>query len=282
MLNQKAFSQILAVPKPTDCAPVVSSVTVVSEDQYKETDVVAPYKEISTSPLHPTSCQSTEEGWERCKSLDTGKIESFKLTNKGPNNIIKTNDSNNNREMSFEFEDFARSDLKLVVVDVPDEITSHATYSIMLFFPRSVMPAIKKVGNVLEVTLPNKEIVHYNAATHEIIDGVLTEGPMATDPKNRNKALPANIKYTGNGVLIRSDKTGDLPYGDIETSTGGFAPSISVATVSKKGFRDCKIPSKDIWFTDRGKKNAAFIKPELANDNGMDLLIKNKCGFSLY
>lgn len=281
MLDKKAVAEIVLTPKQPDCKQTLATVTSVAEADYKETDVVEPYREVASSPLQSHSCRSGGQGWDQCKN-ESGKIEGFKLVNNGPNNIVKTNEYYINREMSFEFEDHARSDLKLVVSDSPDDTTSHSTYSIMMFFPRSVMPAVKRIGDELEVTLPNKEIVRYNAKTKEVIGGVFTEGPMKQDPKNKNKAVPANIKYTGDGVMIRADKSGDLPYGDTETNSGAKVPSSSTATVSKKGFKDCKIPAKDIWYTDYNKGSNVFIKPELASDAGLDAFIKTKCGFSLY
>ncbi|MDD4972979.1 MAG: hypothetical protein PHY93_01440 [Bacteriovorax sp.] len=280
LLDNKALLQIIANPKSLDCAPVVSALSVVPEDQYKETDVVQPYHEVATSPLHSSICQTSDSGWEQCKSADTGKIEGFKLFNNGPNKIVKNNEYFINREMSFEFSDLARSDMKLVISDSPDDTTSHATYSIMMFFPRTVMPAVKRVGDEFEVTLPNKEIVRYNAKTREVIGGVFTEGAMAQG--DNKKAKPAAINYTGNGVMIRADKSGDLPYGDVETKSGAKAPSTTTATISKKGFKDCKIPSKDIWYTDYNKGGNVFVKSELTNDIGMDDFVKKKCGFSLY
>jgi hypothetical protein len=280
LLDRKSVADIVLTPKQPDCKQTLATVTTVKEEDYKETDVVEPYKEVNSSSLQSHSCRSGGLGWDQCKS-ESGKIEGFKLINNGPNNIVKTNEYYISREMSFEFEDHARSDLKLIVSDSPDDTTSHATYSIMMFFPRTVLPAVKRVGDELEVTLPNKEIVRYNANTKEVIGGVFTEGPMKQDPTNRNKAFPANLKYTGEGVMIRADKTGDLPYGDTETNTGAKVPSSSTATVSKKGFKDCKIPAKDIWYTDYNKGSNVFIKPELASDAGLDAFIKTKCGFSV-
>lgn len=283
VLENKTASQVTSPPTGSDCAPAVSAISSnVSEEDYTESDIVEPFREASDSRLHSTTCRTMQGGWDQCRHSDSKKIEAFQLTNKGPNNIVKSNEYYINRTMSFEFDDRARSEMKLVVVDSPDDTTSHSTYSIMLFFPRTVLPAIKKEGDELIVTLPNKEIVRYNAKTKEVLGGVFSEGAMVADPKNKNKARPADIKYTGNGVMIRSDKSGDLPYGDIELSNGSKAPSSSTATISKKGFKDCKIPSKDIWYTDYQKGGSVFIKPEFQADKGMDDFIKKKCGFSLY
>ena len=241
-------------------------------------EYVKPDKEEPTDFSGTLGCIGFEnDGYNICNR--NKKFEKFQLQNYGPNQIVTTNEYYINRTFEFEFPDRARSDMKLLVVDAPDDRTSHTTYSIMLFFPRAVLPSIKKVGKELHVTLPNKEIVKYDAATKQIIGGVLTEGKMAQDP-NTKKALPANVKYTGSGVVIRADKSGDLPYGNIETRNGSSAPSTTTATVSKKGQKDCKIPSKDIWYND--KDDHVLIRPEYATDSGLDAFIKKKCGFSLY
>ncbi|MFA6238410.1 MAG: hypothetical protein WC635_13840 [Bacteriovorax sp.] len=284
VLQNKDAAQIKSPTTGADCAPLATTrgLSGVSEDKYTESDLVEPYRETpGANYKHSQVCGSAAGGWNVCKSRPGLQVERFELTNSGPNNIVKSDVSHINRQMSFEFDERARSEMKLVVSDAVDEYTSHITYSIMLFFPRSVLPAVKKIGDELEVTLPNKEIVRYNAKTKEVIGGVFTEGPIAANPDNK-KAKPANLKYTGDGVMIRADKSGDLPYGDIELNNGSNAPSVSTATISKKGQRDCKIPSKDIWYTDYNREANVFIKPELSSDKGLDEFIKKKCGFSLY
>jgi hypothetical protein len=245
---------------------------------YDVTQSVAPFKEIADGDLHSLPCRTNEIGVEVCKT-DSGVTERFSLRNSGPNNVVKSNEYYINRQFDFEFEEMARSDMKLVVSDSPDEYTSHATYSVMMFFPRTVLPSVKKVDNVLEVTLPNQEVVKYDATTKEIIGGVIKESPMAQD--ERKRAKPAGLTYTGAGVMIRTDKAGDLPIGDTETG-GKTIPSISTTTISKKGYKDCKIPAKDIWYTDYKKAGNVFIKKELATDEGMDNFLRSKCGFSMF
>ncbi|MBC7539624.1 MAG: hypothetical protein H7281_12445 [Bacteriovorax sp.] len=283
LLDKKEISKATAAQNNKDCPPDANiskqSLSQTGEGAYKETDFVGPFRETprKLEDYFP-GCNSVDNNpWETCKYK--GAVEEFKLTNGGPNKIVTANEYYINRSFEFQFDDRARSDMKMMVVDAPDDTTSHTTYSIMLFFPRSVLPSIKKEGNELTVTLPNKEIVKYDATTKEIIGGVFTEGKMAQG--GNKKALPPAVKYTGAGVMIRADKSGDLPYGDIEDSKGNRAPSITTATVSKKGFPDCKIPSKDIWYTDYDKKNV-LIKPEYATDAGLDSFIKKKCGFSLF
>ena len=264
-----------------DCLFKIDDISNPIESNYKEEDLVTPYREVSTSELHPSKCGSNGKEYDVCTD-PKGGVESFRLTNHGPNTIVKKDEYYISREFSFEMPDRARSDLKLMISDAPDETTSHATYSVMIFLPRTVLPSIKSVGDELQVTLPTREIIRFNSKTKEIIGGVFTEKPMEQDPNNKNKAIPAKVQYQGAGVMIRADKSGDFPHGDIELSNGTHAPSISTATISKKGQKDCKVPAKDIWFTDYSKGSNVFVKSELANDKGMDDFIKKRCGFSLY
>lgn len=279
-LENKTISQLTNNTNSVVCLPLTPlSLKTVSEDQYQETDIVEPFREMATSDLLPFAISTNEFGVNRRLS-DSDRVESFEICNGGPNNIVKSSEPGLGRCIRFAYPDRARSDIKLVIWDSPDSKNSHATISVMLFFPRIILPSINKIGEELEVTLPNREIIRFNANTHEVSGGVFEEGPIAQ--RKNGKAFPPNIKYTGNGVMIRADKSGDLPYGDIELRNGKSAPSISTATVSKKGFRDCSIPSKDLWYTDHQKKGVIFIKPNLASDEGMDAFIKKRCGFSLY
>ena len=286
----KLTSETLANPKNNINPPAIKSNDCLfktddlhnpEESQYSELDLVTPYREISTSTLHSSKCNNLVREYEVCKDPNNA-VESFRLNNHGPNSIVKKDEYYISREFSFEMPDRARSDLKLMISDSPDETTSHATYSVMIFLPRTVLPSIKNVGEELHVTLPTREVVRFNSKTKEIVGGVFSESPMEQDPKNKNKAVPAKVKYEGEGVMIRADKSGDFPHGDIELSNGTHAPSISTATISKKGHKDCKVPAKDIWFTDYSKGSNVFVKSELANDKGMDDFIKKRCGFSLY
>jgi hypothetical protein len=248
-------------------------------NNYHESQSIPPFKEIADSTLHSTPCRGTDNNYDVCVN-QKNIVEKFSLKNQGGNKIVSKKEYYINREFEFDYEDHARSDMRLMIVDSPDEYTSHATYSVMMFFPRTVLPSVKKVDNVLEVTLPNQEIVKFDPITKEIVGGVMTEGPMIQD--ERGKAKPAAVKYTGAGVMIRADKSGDFPMGDIEKSDGSKLPSPNTATISKRGEKDCKIPAKDIWYTNYERGGNVFIKKELASDAGLDQFIIKRCGFSIF
>lgn len=271
------------IPPETDSAKSAPSDVVLSsaesEDSYNENMNVAPFREVpgKRSSVGYTS-RNAESNYYYGKTRD-GKVEAFQIKNdgKGSTNIISKPGESIDRTFGFEFPDRARSDMKLVISDAPDEKTSHTSYRIMAFFPRLVLPSIEKVGEELVVTLPTKEVVKYNAVTKEIVDGALKEGKMVQN----GHPSPVNVSYTGSGVVITANKAGDLPYGDIELKNGNAAPSVSTATVSKKGHKDCQIPSKDIWYNDK-EKDHVLIKPEFQTDAGLDTFIQKKCGFSIF
>jgi hypothetical protein len=258
--------------------------TTTNEKDYNIQDSVQPFRESPSSVFTFSSVGSVSS---RKNSVDVyrngrgGDIEGFIVTNRGPNKIVK-GDPAYLRKFEFMYDDRARSDMKLVIGEIDNDKTSLTSYSIMVFFPRSVLPSAKLEGEELIVTLPNKEIVKYDANTNEIIGGVLTEEKML-DKNTSKKAAP--VKYTGAGVVIRADKAGDLPYGDIEVyddnNKGSSAPSTTMATISKKGQKDCKIPSKDIWYNDK-KLSRVLMMPELRDDKDFDNFLQKRCGFSIY
>jgi hypothetical protein len=163
LLTSKKISESTTGQNNNGCPPDTNlskqSLNSTSEDDYKETDFVEPYRDTPRKfQNHYLSCtQVSGNTWSTCKR--NGAIDTFQLANGGPNKIIATNEYYINRTFEFDFDDRAKSDMKLMVIDAPDDTTSHINYSIMLFFPRSVLPSIKKEGNELTVTLPNKEIV---------------------------------------------------------------------------------------------------------------------------
>lgn len=276
-LNQKPLAD--KINPIRDCVVRQELSTNMTVPNHDETMSVPPFKARVESSLRSMPCRSFGNGYDICRT-ENGPIEKFMLANNGGNNIVKKKEYYINRTFEFSFEDQARSDMQLMISDSPDDFTSHATYSVMVFFPRTYLPSVKKNGDVLDVTLPNGEKVQYNANTREVIGGVFTETPMAQD--ERGKAKPPGIKYTGAGVVIRADKSGDLPMGDVEDSQGNRKPSPVIATISKKGFNDCKVPSKDIWYTDYNKGNNVLMKAELATDQGFDDFVRKKCGFSIF
>ncbi len=269
---------IILSPVKVDCLEVNTPVVAVPKEEL----VVGEMPDRETPRLKKGGLRFQNTAGNNIYSVGVrdGFVEAFKFKNSGLNSIVPMKEDSVGREFQFEFNDRARSDARLIVNDAIDDRTSTVNYSILMFFPRKVLPSIKLVGDESHVTLPNGEIVKFKSSTNEIIGGVFEEGPIKRDP-NSKRAAPAKLTYNGGGVLLRADKAGDLPYGDIERSDGSKAPSITTATISKKGFPDCKIPSKDIWYTDSEREDA-LIKPDLASDEGFNQFLKKRCSFSLF
>lgn len=206
------------------------------------------------------------------------QLEGINLSNSGPNAINPDGDYYINRTFDLTFNDKSLSDSTLMITDNPNERVSSSTYSLLMVFPRTQLPEVKSNGKEIEMTLSNGEVVKFDAKSKQIIGGVLTEGPMKVD--GRRKALPADISYKGEGVLIRADRNNGLPMGNDEDKTGRPIANKTVAVVSKKGFKDCKIPSNDLWYDDQ-KLKRILIKPEYSTDEGLDKLLKARCGFTI-
>jgi len=198
-------------------------------------------------------------------------IEGFKFINEGKgsnNNILsplKNPDDIVRRDFDFEFPHRAASDIRLLVNDDPGGKASDATLSSFTFLPRKFLPAIKDLNDKeLEVTLPTGESFIIDRVSKKILSGVLVEKPMRV--LEGKKALPADITYHGEGVLIRVDKNQADPL-KVETK----------AVISKKGFKDCTVNNSEIWNTKIGK-----IKPEFSDDKVLDKFIMERCQFSIF
>jgi hypothetical protein len=275
----KDVTENLKLKQPPCLQMAQSEIQTIKESDYNESILTEPFLSTPLKRINNPSCGDSSLGDYRvCKK--NGLPEIFALKNTGQNPIVPKVEDGISREYEFNFEDRARSDMYLLISDGVDDRTSSISYTTMVFLPRKVLPRIKKENNFLYVTLPNLEVVVFDEKTHEIKGGVLSEGPQKQNPKNKY-ALPSDVQYNGNGVVISVSKNGGFPHQGIEKKDGTMAPSTLLTTVSKKGFKDCKIPVKDIWFEDKARANL-LVKKELESDDGMDQFIKNRCGFSIF
>ncbi len=288
----------VASPAPALSPEGVDELASISEDEYTEEMLTPPFKQTDELPLLSGGCssRSKEKPWEYCykiKANGAKSLSSFQVSNKGPNEIISnpTGASHINRSYQFEFEDKARSDIQLYVVDSPDDFTSNATYNLYVFFPRKYLPAINKVGDELHVTLPTGEKVIYDAETKKIKSGVLSEKPMSQLPARPGcdtaekacgrKAKADPVNYSGAGVVIKVSASGDLPVGDKENSAGQHVKNPNIATV-QKGNKTCKLPVADYWTTDPARGDNVVFNPKYATDKAFDEVLKKRCGFSMF
>jgi hypothetical protein len=251
-------------------------------EEFDETKVQEPFTDSNEEDLVSSVCRTRAHmPWDYCSlSYDNGeeKMSRFIFTNWGENRIVPKPGFGIGRDFEFMFEGFARSDLGMLIWDMPDEYTSHGHLKLMMFFPRHVMPAIRYVGDSdkgnLIVTLPTREEVIFDSKSKEIIGGVLDEGPMAQDVEGQ--ALNPAITYTGNGVVMEADRLNDYPVGLDDKGKD------NLATIRKKGFKDCLIPAKRLWYTDKEKGENVFFNKSYVTDEAFDAFLIENCQFSMY
>lgn len=251
---------------------------------YDETQISKPQKDSDELSLGPTICRTrTHLRWDVCYRKITDDIESmisFRFDNNGPNTIVPTPGFGVGRSYEFMFEDFARSDLGLLVWDMPDEVESHGHLKLMMFFPRTNLWSVNYQSDdhkdVVNVTTPNGEKIVFNGKTKEIVDGVLKEYPMAQDAEGNG--LEPKFDYTGNGVLLWAHRLNDYPVGVAKTA----ADKNQKAYIQKKGKKLCSVKASDLWFTDSTKGGNVFFNKKYVTDQEFDKYVQKKCGFSIY
>jgi hypothetical protein len=175
----------------------------------------------------------------------------FRFTNK----VVTAAAEGRSREWTFSFEGKNRQDISFDVLDSTDGKSRQVKDSHMMVFPRKYLPNIRIEGQKQIVTLPTGETVTYDVTTKEIIDGVLSEGPLGKGP--------GNVAYKGNGLLLRID-------GNTEPRQGKGA----MATISKGG-KSCRIPAKSLW-PDQSDSSALHFK--FATDDAFNEFLKTKPG----
>lgn len=250
--------------------------------QYDETILHSPVKDSNEQILRPTVCRTRSNLlWDVCAFMndDNTEIEkSFTFWNTGENKIVPHAGFGIGRSFEFIFEDFARSDLALLLWDTPDEHESHGHLKLMMFFPRIILPAIRHESHnqdeLVIVTLPTKEEILFNAKTKEVVGGVFNESPMEQD--DNGNAINPGITYTGEGVVIEADRINDYPVGINSQGKN------NIASIKKKGFKTCKIPVKELWYTDETKGGNVFFNKKYVTDKAFDKFLKKQCKFSIY
>jgi len=243
---------------------------------FDETKIQLPQKDSNEEKLSPTICRSSENGpWDICSSIineNTETPKNFKLLNSGENRTVPQSGNMVGREFTFMFQDLARSDLGLLIWDIPDENTNHGHLKLMMFFPREIIPAIRQddQGLTTTVTLPNRQEVLFNSETKEIIGGALVEGPMAQD--QFGNAISPIVNYTGPGVVIEAHRLNEYPV--------GIRPNMAI--IKKNGHKNCEIPVAELWYTDSKKGNNVYFNKKFVTDLAFDKFLKARCKFSIY
>jgi hypothetical protein len=245
-------------------------------------DFVARRVEYNTL-LHSRANEPSRNGtgW-RYRATRQGEIVGFEFANHGGNRILppRHNAVKNqffSRDFQFRFDERARQDIHLLVSDwvASRDRTfrlSDLMNSLMLFFPRNVLPAIVSSGSRNIVTLPTGEEVEFDAATHEISAGVLSETPVDLNPDRALRNFPG-IQYFGKGVVIRANARGADPR--INTTaiiTNGAAAQTCDQAIDCER---CQVPAKELW----DQSGAARFK--FARDADFDRFLVSRCGFGL-
>lgn len=278
MLSQKITQALCLI---TLLSSTIAHSFVTSD--FDETIIQAPFTDSNEESLLPTICRTRSHlRWDYCSNLyDNGdeQIKNFRFTNWGENKIVPKAGFGVGRDFEFQFEGFARSDLGLLVWDMPDENESHGHLKLMMFFPRLILPAIRYVSDsekdLVIVTLPTTEEVIFNGKTKEVMGGVFAELPIRQDKDGY--ALNPGVIYKGSGVVVEADRIGDYPVG-FEDQMG----KNNIATISKIGHKDCKVPAKDLWYTDKTKGGNVLFNKNYITDEAFDKFLIQKCKFSMY
>lgn len=208
-----------------------------------------------------------------------GEIVGFEFSNHGGNPILPPRrDAVKNqfftRDFQFHFDDRARQDIYVMISDwVPsrDRVfrLSEIVNSVLIFFPRKVLPAIVDSGGRHIVTLSTGEDVEFDQASHEIRAGALSEAPVDLSANRQTRRFPG-IEYRGSGVVLRANARGADPrIGTVAT----IVPAAGCAAGAS--CNQCGIPAKDLWDQD----GAARFK--FSSDADFERLLVSRCGFSL-
>jgi len=208
-----------------------------------------------------------------------GEIVGFEFSNHGGNPILPPRrDAVRNqfftRDFQFRFDDRARQDIYLMISDwAPsrDRVfrLSEIVNSVLLFFPRKILPAIVDSGGRHIVTLPTGEEVEFDGGSHEIRAGALSEEPVDLSADRQTRRFPG-VEYRGSGIVLRANARGADPR--IRT-VAAIMPAAGCA--AGMACNPCEIPAKDLWDQD----GAARFK--FSSDNDFERLLVTRCGFSL-
>lgn len=220
-------------------------------------------------------------GWQYRKNRQ-GQIVGFEFSNHGGNRILPPRrDAAKNqlftRDFQFRFDERARQDIHLYIADwAPSRDRqfrlSELMNSVMLFFPRSYLPAIVNFKDRNVVTLPTGEEVEFDAKSGEILVGVLSETPVDLNSDRAARRFPA-IDYHGKGILVRANSRGTDPrIGTTAVITTG-TPVAGCPTGAECS--RCQLPSRELW------DQTAAVRFRFPSDEEFDRFLMARCGFGL-
>jgi len=183
------------------------------------------------------------------------------------------------RDYEFSAPQNARQETGLLVyewgtTDAGADDSAWSMLSEIIFLPRRVTPSVRlsRSGAEYEVTLPDGELVAFDAATKEIVGGVLMETAPIDTNKDRFARKFAGLKYRGRGVMIRSDQRGDSPRSAVVWGQKKYATAVW-------GAKTCRLSPADVWSQDQ----TSFVgSPNLyPTDDAFFAMLRAKCGWSV-
>jgi hypothetical protein len=258
----------------------------IEKPRLPESLVSVPEKELASPKLHydtvvlaRASDATSHAGWQYRRNRQ-GQIVGFEFSNRGGNRILPQRyDAVKNllftRDFQFHFDDRARQDIYLFLSDwAPSQDKqfrlSEIMNSIMLFFPRHYLPAIRSSGARYIITLPTGEEVEFNATTREVLGGVFAETGVDLNPDKRARKFPG-IDYVGKGLVVRADSRGTDPrIRNNATITGGQADC-----QPGSGCGRCQVPSQELWHQN------GPVRFKFSTDQEFDRYLLSRCGFGI-
>ena len=281
--SSDAVKTVEAKPPPPaqELKPVISRSLPESIIGAPEKDLASRRLEYNTTIRPRTSDASNALAWY-FRRTTAGIIVGFEFSNHGGNRILPPlRDAAKNqfysRDFQFRFDDRARQDIHLLVTDwAPSRDRqfrlSELLHSLMYFFPRSYLPAIVNHAGTDLITLPTGEEVEFNAQTHEIVGGELSESAVDLNPDGKARKFPA-IGYNGKGVVVRAYSRGTDPrLSAMATITTG-----SPAAACDKGISctQCQLPARELW------EQSGAVRFKFATDQEFDRFLLARCQFGL-
>lgn len=245
---------------------------------------IAPLKD-NLLPLNHEYFQSRSSGEinvSRGSASSETTTEGFSLVNMGDNSIVdSTRFKNSQRLFNFDYLEQARQNLALEVDDAPNGTVSHTMHSIFMFFPRKQLPVVEQLTGTIDVTLSNGEKIIFQKDSKEIVAGVFTEGPVDVSG-NRHKRHYPDLKYSGQGVVLRVNARGQSPQlGQYETTKidmeFGLKGSADVLIINGATGERCRRPKSDFW----EPIDVTPIEFKFATDQEFNEYLKKNCGFEL-
>jgi hypothetical protein len=176
----------------------------------------------------------------------------FQFSNKTANRVNpRTSPHGSNRAFRFRFPERSRRNINIAITEdagISGLMSHDLLETTVLFVPRLVIPYIEHVElgsrSARRVFLPTLEPIYIDAISHEIISGVLSEGPMDMNPsRHERNFIPLN--YSGKGIMIRADRRAGTPE-HIYSQSFNRNERIREATLTYRG-RTCHVPKNLIW-----------------------------------